>query len=55
MHYMYANETQREKATLELQKNTTCCLEQILVEIPNKTAALWPPAFHLTTDFNKTN
>ena len=38
---------------MEIHKNTGCCLEQILEATPHKTAAVWPPASHLTIDKNK--
>ena len=38
LHYLDANETNGEKATWGLHKNTKCCFEQLLEAAPNKTS-----------------
>ena len=43
MHHMDAYKTCREKAWRRLHKNATSCIEQVLGEAPNKTAAVRPP------------
>ena len=40
MHYLDVNEANEEKARWKLQKNATCCLEQILEATPHKTVAV---------------
>ena len=47
MHYMDTNKTHGEKARWKLQKNATCCFEQILEATPHKIAAVWPLSAHL--------
>ena len=51
---MDAKETHKEKATWELCKNVAFCLEQIREKAPHKTAAIWPPTFHLINHKIKT-
>ena len=43
---MDINKTHREKASLELQKNATSFLEQILETTPNETTVMWPLTSH---------
>ena len=47
MHHMDAELAYREKAKPELYRNVTSNIEQILEAIFLKTAAVWPPTFHL--------
>ena len=47
MHYMNADKACREKARLELHKNATSYIEQILEATSHKTAALWTLTSHL--------
>ena len=45
---MEAKKTHEEKARYKLYKNTTYIVVQVLETIPHKTAAVKPPASHLT-------
>ena len=57
MHHLDAHETHRERTRRESHKNATYYLEQILEATPYKTAAVRPPASHLTnypSEMNKT-
>ena len=49
------NETRREKAKWEPDKNTSCCFEQILEATPHKTVVIRRLASHLTNHPYKTN
>ena len=53
MHQMNSTEIHGEKARQELQKNSTCCLEQILKHYP-QTSAVRSPTSHLTNHPNMT-
>ena len=46
MHYMDANETDREKDGRQIHKNAASNIEQVLEATPQKTAALRPPTTH---------
>ena len=46
MHYMDANKTTGEKAWWQLHKNAVSNTEQVLEAVPDKAAAVWPPATH---------
>ena len=52
-HHPDSNEMRREKATRKLDKNATCCFEQILEATLYKTAAVRPLTSYLTNDPNK--
>ena len=57
-HHLDSNETHGQKTKWELQKNTTCCFEQILEATPYKTGTAWLLASYLTNhlrDTDKTN
>ena len=46
MHYMDANETDGEKAWLQLHKNAASNIEQVLEAALHKAAAVRPPTTH---------
>ena len=46
MHYMDANQTDREKAWRQQQKNAASNIEQVLEATPHKAAAIQPPTIH---------
>ena len=54
MHHMDTNKMYKRKAKWEQHKNVSCYFEQIL-KIPNKTAAVWLLASHLTNSSSKIN
>ena len=47
MHHIDADEAYIEKTRLELHKNATSYIEQILEAISHETAAVRPPTSHL--------
>ena len=55
MYCLYTDETNWEKARLELHKTAVCCLEQILGVVAYKTAAVRPLTSHPTNHPNKTS
>ena len=46
MHYMDANQTYGEKAWRQLHKNAASDIEQVMVTVPHKAAAVRPPTTH---------
>ena len=47
MHYLDSNKMYGEKARWEVNKNATCCFEQILEAALHQKAAVWPLISHL--------
>ena len=55
MHHLESNEMLREKARCELNKNATCCFEQVLKATSHKTVGVWPLTSHLTNHARNIN
>ena len=49
----WTNKMLGEKARQELNKDATCCIQQILKAAPYKTKAVWPLISHLPNHTSK--